>query len=155
MIKISNRTNYQVSKASYPIASPRGQQRGIYLNAWITFVESESSPMALLMTPVFPFINPERDRLTMSPVNVLEKPKLIMETTTPQSPNMMTGFRPTMSESRDHCKTQRHSTKKKHDSYRLEIGTLVSACGTVDVEYVLSTVQLSPHNSLLSLDPLG
>lgn len=91
-------------------------------------------PIILFMTPMFPFNMPTRQRLCRilgdehreknrtshlitSVTKVFESPKHNMEIQRPAVPMSRTGLRPTWSDKRDHCMTNRASVAKNMDSW--------------------------------------
>jgi hypothetical protein len=51
-------------RVAYPIVTPTAQMRGMSPDAWALFVESVSSPIMLLTTPMFPLSKPAMQRLS-------------------------------------------------------------------------------------------
>jgi hypothetical protein len=99
------------------MVEPEAQVIGMNAKAWGLLVSSVSSANMLLITAMLPFRAPSSPLLSMSKTKFLDKPKHIMDRERPKSPTRRTGFRPSLSESRPHCRIKRDSIRKKNDSY--------------------------------------
>jgi len=102
--------------APHATVDPTNQTNGMNENALAIFDSSASSPMPDFNTPTFPFNAPASALLPITLNSEWERPKLVMERTSPSSPIVSTGLRPIRSESRPHCKTNMASVRKKSDS---------------------------------------
>jgi hypothetical protein len=88
----------------------------MYENARGRLGASTISPMADLMTPIFPFNAPANARLMMMPINECDSPKQVIESVNPSSPVTRTGFLPILSDRRPHWRMKHASVIKKRDS---------------------------------------
>ena len=87
---------------THPIVAPTAHTSGMSPEAWALFVESVSSPIMLLVTPMFPLSRPAMQRLlegsatvdcegileylTTRPLKVLERPNPVMDIASPAIP---------------------------------------------------------------------